>query len=253
MRPTKRDLLISSALKVFYQNGFSATGMDELAEKVGISKTSIYNHFNSKDELIAATLKLRDHNFRRWLKQRVKQLASTPSGQLLAVFDALEEWFQDPAFKGCMLVKAVSEFQKDDSFAKVIAKDNKQDLLNYYHSLAIEADFKQPAMIARQILILQEGAIASAQVGTFKGAAEDARFAAALLINNAKQEKAALSLTLPKKRLEETATYVPKVTMASTEEPIDAKDEDLMEPETQKQLSDNFEDIAWPMNAANSK
>ena len=60
MRQTKRDELVEKALIVFYENGFHATGMDTLVAKTGISKTSIYKHFRTKEDLILAALQLRD-------------------------------------------------------------------------------------------------------------------------------------------------------------------------------------------------
>ena len=66
MRPTKRDELISKALGAFYRTGFQATGMDRLAVETGVSKTSMYKHFRTKEELILAALRLRDEQFRNF-------------------------------------------------------------------------------------------------------------------------------------------------------------------------------------------
>ncbi|KAJ8138879.1 hypothetical protein OY671_007909, partial [Metschnikowia pulcherrima] len=60
MRQTKRDELVEKATAIFYRNGFQATGMDRLVAETGISKTSIYKHFETKDDSIVATLKSRD-------------------------------------------------------------------------------------------------------------------------------------------------------------------------------------------------
>jgi hypothetical protein len=46
--------------------------------------------------------------------RRVEALADTPKGQLLAIYDALEEWFALPEFRGCMFIKAGAEFQELD-------------------------------------------------------------------------------------------------------------------------------------------
>jgi len=89
MRPTKRDELVAKALEVFYRNGFHATGMDMLVAESGISKTSMYKHFRTKEDLILASLRLRDENFRNWLFRRMEELADTPRGQLSALFVAL--------------------------------------------------------------------------------------------------------------------------------------------------------------------
>jgi AcrR family transcriptional regulator len=89
MSASKRDQLVQRALDVFYENGFRATGMDALAAATGVTKASMYKHFRTKEDLILAVLRLRDELFRNWLIRRVEDLADTPQGQLLALFDAL--------------------------------------------------------------------------------------------------------------------------------------------------------------------
>ena len=105
MRPSKRQELVEKALTIFYSGGFHATGMDTLSSEVGISKTSVYNHFRTKEDLILAVLRLRDENFRNWLFRRMEELSDDPAGQLIAMFDALGEWFKQPEFKGCIRFK----------------------------------------------------------------------------------------------------------------------------------------------------
>ncbi|MFT7041116.1 MAG: AcrR family transcriptional regulator, partial [Paracoccaceae bacterium] len=93
MRPSKRDELVRKALAIFYRDGFHAAGMDLLAAETGISKTSMYKHFRTKEDLILAVLRLRDEEFRNWLFRRMERSADTPRARLLAMFDALAEWF----------------------------------------------------------------------------------------------------------------------------------------------------------------
>ena len=85
MRQTKRDELVEKATAIFYRNGFQATGMDRLVAETGISKTSIYKHFETKDDLIVATLKSRDAFLRGWLFGRMAELTSSPREQLIAI------------------------------------------------------------------------------------------------------------------------------------------------------------------------
>ena len=105
MRPSKRDELVKKALQVFYQNGFNATGMDKLVAETGISKTSMYKHFRTKEDLILAALRLRDEHFRNWLYRRMEELAATPRQQLVAMFDALEELPWRISFEALLLVR----------------------------------------------------------------------------------------------------------------------------------------------------
>ena len=183
MRQTKRDELVQKALKAFYRNGFNATGMDMLVAETGISKTSMYKHFRSKEDLILAVLRLRDEHFRNWLYRRMEELADTPRQQLVAMFDALREWFDEPGYKGCMFIKASSEFQDASHPIHKQSADHKRMLEVHITNLAKEAGLSDPATLARQLLLLKEGAIVTAHLGHTENPAGDAKAAALTLIN----------------------------------------------------------------------
>lgn len=183
MRPTKRDELVHKALQIFYRNGFHATGMDKLVEETGISKTSMYKHFRTKEDLILAVLRLRDEHFRNWLYRRMEELADTPRDQLIAMFDALEEWFGEAGYKGCMFIKASSEFQEASHPIHQQSADHKRLLERHLTELAEKAGLKDPATLARQLLLLKEGAIITAHLGHTENPAQEAKEAALRLLS----------------------------------------------------------------------
>ncbi len=185
MRPNKRDELVSKALKVFYRDGFHATGMDKLVMETGVSKTSMYKHFRTKEDLIVAALRLRDENFRAWFYQRTGELADTPAEQLIASFDALKEWFEEDGFRGCMFIKAGAEYQDADHPIHVQAAEHKQLLLVHFTSVAERAGVHDAEKLARQIVLLQEGAIVSAVLLKNCDPAEHAKDAARNLLATA--------------------------------------------------------------------
>lgn len=185
MRPNKRDELVRKALQVFYREGFHATGMDKLVVETGVSKTSMYKHFRTKEELILAVLRLRDQNFRNWFVRRIEDLANTPADQLIAAFDALGEWFREDNFRGCMFIKAGAEFQEADHPIHVQAAEHKRLLLDYLTDLANKAGAREPEKLACQLLLLKEGAIVTAVLLRSCDPAQDAREAAQVLLQNA--------------------------------------------------------------------
>jgi len=185
MRPNKRDELVRKALQVFYRDGFHATGMDRLVVETGVSKTSMYKHFRTKEELILAVLRLRDENFRNWFVRRIEELADTPEDQLLAAFDALGEWFREDNFRGCMFIKAGAEYQDKDHPIHVQAAEHKRVLLEYFTALARKAGARNPEKLGCQFLLLKEGAIVTAVLLKSCDPAQDAKEAAQVLLNNA--------------------------------------------------------------------
>lgn len=184
MRPTKRDELVKKALQAFYRNGFHATGMDMLVAQTGISKTSMYKHFRTKEDLILAVLRLRDEHFRNWLYRRMEELANTPRQQLIAMFDALEEWFDEPGYKGCMFIKASSEYQDPSHPIHTQSAEHKRMLERHITELAEKAGLTDPSALARQLLLLKEGAIVTAHLGHTDKPAQDAKAAAVRLVDS---------------------------------------------------------------------
>ena len=191
MRPNKKDELVSKALEVFYREGFHATGMDKLVVETGVSKTSMYKHFRTKEELILAALELRDRNFREWFLNRVAEMADTPAEQLLAGFDALAEWFEEDNYRGCMFIKACSEFQEADHPIHQQASRHKQILLEHLTGLARAAGAKDPDCLGSQMLLLKEGAIVSSVLINSGAPARDAKAAARVLLETALENQAA--------------------------------------------------------------
>lgn len=185
MRPSKRNELLEKALLVFYRKGFHATGMDTLVAETGISKTSMYKHFRSKEELILAVLRLRDEQFRNHFMRRVEELAETPRNRLIAMFDVLGEWFEEDGFKSCMFIKASSEFQDSSQPIHAISAEHKRLLFAFVRGLVADTGASDPDTLARQLILLKEGAIVTAHLGYVDDAAADAKRAAIVLIDAA--------------------------------------------------------------------
>ena len=185
MRPNKRDELVRKALDILYCNGFHATGMDKLVAETGISKTSMYKHFRTKEELILAALRLRDEQFRNWLYRRLEEGGATPREQLLTLFDAMHEWFTQAGFRGCMFIKASSEYQEADHPIHMHAAQHKRLLLDHIRGMVEKTGVRDASALARQIMLLAEGAIVAAHLSLAPEPAMDARAAAETLLDAA--------------------------------------------------------------------
>ena len=188
MPPSKRDALLRKAQGAFYRYGFHATNMDRLVAEPGVSKTSMYKHFRTKEELILGTLRLRDEQFRNWLFRRMAALGATPAAALPAMFDALAEWFAEPGFRGGMFVKASAEYQDADHPIHAQSAAHKRLLFAHVRDLAAGA--ADPAALARRLLLLKEGAIVTAQFGHAADPAGNAKAVAATLVTAAEGEGA---------------------------------------------------------------
>jgi AcrR family transcriptional regulator len=164
MPRSRRDDLIDAAMRVFYRHGFHASGLDSILEEGGISRMTLYNHFKSKDELIVAALRRRDEIFRNRMMKFVETKSENPYERLLAVFDFHEQWFAGRDFCGCMFINAAAEFSDPQCAARQVTAEHKRAIVRYLAELCRQCGFANPEHHAKQLNILIEGAIVSAQV-----------------------------------------------------------------------------------------
>ncbi len=185
MASTKREQLVDTALELFYRRGFNATGIDKVLAEAGVAKMTLYNHFKSKDELILATLRRRDERLRNGLMRYVEEHAESPRDRLLAVFDAHGAWFKQEDYRGCMFINAAAEFSGIADPIHGIAAEHKRLMVRYLAKLAEDVGAKDPQRLAFELLLLLDGAIVCAQISRQTDAADRARAAAEVLIDDA--------------------------------------------------------------------
>lgn len=182
---SKRDQLLDTAIDLFCRNGFHATGIDRILGESGVAKMTLYNHFHSKDELILAALRRYDDRGRTALVKAIEKSARDPRGRLLAFFDIVDKWVQDEGFLGCPFVNVAAEFHDSSHPAHRVAAEHKRLLGAYLESLAAAAGALQPESLARQLMLLYEGALNLSHVAGDRDAAKAARGAAEVLIDAA--------------------------------------------------------------------
>ena len=172
---SKRDHIVDIALGLFYANGFHATGIERIIDAACVSKKTLYKHFRSKEELILATLRKRDELFRSNLIGVTEQLGHTASERLLTLFDALDRWFNEKTFSGCMFINAAAEFSAQNDPCYEMCVEHKRLVVDYIRELATEAGYQDPNSLAEQLNLLMEGAIVEAHVSGKKDAALKAK------------------------------------------------------------------------------
>ena len=171
----KRQHLIEVAARLFNRLGYHAAGIDHVIAEAGIAKTTLYRHFQSKEDLIVAVLKQIDAEFREAMRSYVETAAQDPAGRLLATFDYLERWFRDAAFYGCPFVSAAAEYAERPSPVFQEAAMHKRLMTAYFEELARAAGLADPVRIAEEVRLLHEGAIAIAHVNGDPAAAVRAK------------------------------------------------------------------------------
>jgi AcrR family transcriptional regulator len=179
-----RNKILATAERLIYQNGIHATGMDLLVKTSGVARKSIYRYFATKDEVAAAALNARDVRWMHWF-QTESDKADTPAARILNMFAVLRGWFESEGFQGCAFINTAGEVGDPSHPIRLIAKLHKQKLFDYTLQLCEQMNVEQPFALAKQLLILMEGAITMARVMGDYSAADSARDVAQLLLKQA--------------------------------------------------------------------
>lgn len=176
-----REKILATAEQLIYQNGIHATGMDLLVKTSGVARKSIYRYFATKDEVAAAALNARDVRWMHWFRSESDK-ADTPQARILQMFDVLTGWFESEEFRGCAFINTAGEIGDPDDPVRQIAKLHKQKLFDYALELCEQLNIEQPSVLAKQLLILMDGAITLARVMGDLRAADSAKDVAQLLL-----------------------------------------------------------------------
>ena len=176
-----RERILETAYALFARRGVRDVGIDEVIDRASVAKATLYRHFPSKDDLVLAFLEQREERWTYgWVEREVRTRASSPEEQLLAIFDAFDEWFRREDFEGCSFINVLLEMggQHPAGSASV---GHLANVRSFVRRLAEEAGLRDPDSFARLWLILMKGSIVTAAEGDVE-AARRAQSIARLLI-----------------------------------------------------------------------
>ncbi len=179
--PSARERILDTASQLFYRHGFQAVGIDTIIAEAGVAKMTLYRHFAAKDDLIVAYLERSNQQFWGWLEGEIAAVAD-PAAQLLAIFAAVGRLVRSPHCLGCTFQAIAVEFPSLDYRGHQVALAHKQALIERFRRLAEQANLRDPAALANQLLLLMDGAWVSARMfGSANPATEVAAAAQALI------------------------------------------------------------------------
>ncbi|APW38665.1 TetR family transcriptional regulator [Rhodoferax koreense] len=182
-RVSARDKLLASATALFYEEGFNAVGIDRVIAHAGVAKASLYDCFGSKEELVRSYLDQRHAARQARISEGLAQF-KTPRERLLGVFDLLEKLVVETGFRGCAFVKADAQ-AKADSSVRAVLDEARAWMRELFTGLARDAGVADAEGLARQLVILYDGATVAAQMDHDPGAVAAARGVAAALLEAA--------------------------------------------------------------------
>ena len=157
-----RDRLLDAAAELFYRDGVHV-GVEALCRAAGVSKRSMYQLFDSKDAVVAASLDRRGPAHAAALLP-AEDDARPPRERILHVFERLEELAVAQDYRGCPFVATAVEVKSPDHPAAEVARRYKQRLTAFFRTEAEAAGVPDPALLARQLTVAFDGSSAWAVV-----------------------------------------------------------------------------------------
>ncbi len=104
-----RTRIIEAAYTLFYTQGYSQSGIDDIAAAAGLTKRTLYQHFDSKDALIAAVMEhdvaLSMPRLSRWIEAVEVNLEAGIDARV----SDLAAWAQMPGWMGSGFTRIVME------------------------------------------------------------------------------------------------------------------------------------------------
>jgi AcrR family transcriptional regulator len=156
--------ILETACTLFYQHGVRAVGVDLVVEKAGVAKTSLYRHFRTKDDLIAAFLQREDEDFWGTWDRVAGQHLDQPSAELDAHLGWIGERVGRPNYRGCPQINVAAEFPEVDHPARQVAAAHKRQMRQRLKGIAARLGVARPDELAGQLSVLINGAFVSSQI-----------------------------------------------------------------------------------------
>lgn len=182
-RDTARERILAAAYELFSRQGTRNVGIDAIVARSGVAKMSLYRHFRSKEQLVAAFMERRERRWTvEWLEADVYRRATTPADRLLAIFDIFDSWFRSDEFDGCSFINVLLEYPTGHA-TRAAAGEYLANIRAFLKDLATEAGIDDVQTFADTWHIMMKGSIVAACEGN-QNAAREIQVAARLFLSS---------------------------------------------------------------------
>lgn len=158
-----RERILEATNRLFYAQGIRATSADRIIEEVGITKVTFYRHFRSKSDLVVAYLTQQAQQESSWFSSLHQ--ASDPVGSLDAIAAGIGTASCSPGFRGCAFINAAAEFSDPQDPVREVVHTHRQWMLDKFAEIASDAGADDSQGVARQLMMLRDGAMVNGYLG----------------------------------------------------------------------------------------
>jgi len=190
-----RGRILDAANKLFYRDGIRAVSVDAVADTAGVTKRTLYYHFRSKDDLVAAYLASRDQPnlalFKRWFEEAPGDLPA----RIGSIFHHLARSARHPKWRGCGFLRTSVELANLPGHPAIkIGAAHKKKFEAWLVKVFEAQRIVQASSLARQIVLLLDGPFAVVLLHRDPSYMDTAGEAAVLLVRTALRGRARRSL-----------------------------------------------------------
>lgn len=125
---------------------------------------TLYTRYGSKEALVREVLSQEGAEWRKTFFSAVLATSANPRERLRQVMTALAPWFEGDRFYGCAFMNAVAEHAKGERWLRELAAAHQSQVVAFLAQQAEEAGYEEASMLARQIMLVIDGAIAACLV-----------------------------------------------------------------------------------------
>jgi AcrR family transcriptional regulator len=175
--------ILDTAAGLFHRHGLRGVGVDQVIADSGVAKSTLYAHFRTKDDLIAAYLRRTDDSWTQQLQAAAEAAGPDPAEQMVGLFDALLASFDRHGFFGCPFISAAVEAEPG-SQAHTAATVHTQRRQQWLTSLATAAGTAEPATLAAHLGLLIDGALASGRLLQDRAVVDSAKASARAAVSS---------------------------------------------------------------------
>lgn len=158
-----RSRILEAANEQFYEQGIRATSADRIIDQVGITKVTFYRHFRSKSDLVVAYLEHQAAAERAWMES--VRRTGDPAGTLAALAADIGSASCEPGFRGCAFINAAAEFADPEDPARRAVDAHREWMRGLFADIAADAGAHDADAVARQLMILRDGAMVNGYLG----------------------------------------------------------------------------------------
>ncbi|MEM1047601.1 MAG: TetR family transcriptional regulator [Pseudomonadota bacterium] len=155
----KKDRLVHAAADLFWEKGFDATSLADIAKSAGIPLGNVYYYFKTKVHIARAVADLFVTQSRELVHELDRQ-AGSPAERLDRFIDILDTLTDARTRRGCPIARGAADFKRHDPQAAAQSADALSVLTAWLETTLREAGRSGPEARARQMITAWQGAIA---------------------------------------------------------------------------------------------